>query len=77
MVLDFKVAACPVAMTQQAVFLSTRVSAGFPAVLSRPLQGDCIAVTSLRPPARHQPLSLAHIRGSFGRTSSTRHSAAL
>ena len=30
MVLDFKVAVCPVAMTQQAVFLSTKVSAGFP-----------------------------------------------
>ena len=30
MVLDFKVAACPVAMTQQAVFLSTRVFVGFP-----------------------------------------------
>lgn len=30
MVLDFKVAACPVAMTQQAVFLSTRVLVGFP-----------------------------------------------
>lgn len=30
MVLDFKVAVCPVAMTQQAVFLSTRVFAGFP-----------------------------------------------
>lgn len=69
MVLDFKVAVCPVAMTQQAVFVLS--------VLSRPLQGDCIAVISRSPPARHQPLSLAHIRGSFGRTSSTRHSAAL
>lgn len=45
MVLDFKVAVCPVAMTQQAVFVLS--------VLSRPLQGDCIAVTSRSPPARH------------------------